>query len=134
MMAGAPAARMLSPPMLRAFLITWVATAVAFGIVSWLLDGVEVSGGAAAYLWVSLVFGLVNALLGTLLRLVTLPLALITLGLIGVVVNAVLIEVTDALTRHLTVDSFFWSAIWAAIVLAVTALVVARLLMAAFPR
>jgi putative membrane protein len=100
-------------------LVHWVLLAVAFAVTSWVLSGMEVSGGVGGYLWVSLLFGLVNAVLGTVLRILTLPLKLITLGLIAIVVNAALLEVTDAITGHLTIDDFFWTAIWAAIILAV---------------
>ena len=38
--------------------------AAAFGITAWLLSGMEVSGGFWGYIWVALLFGLVNAILG----------------------------------------------------------------------
>ena len=104
-------------------LLRWVVLAVAFGITSWLLGGMEVSGGVAAYLWVSLLFGIVNAIVGTFVRLLTLPLTLITLGLFSLVINAFLLEITDALTDHLSIDDFFWTAIWAAVILAVVSVV-----------
>jgi len=40
-----------------------------------------------------------------------------------VIVNALLLELTDALTHYLTIDSFFWSAIWAAIVLSIVSII-----------
>ena len=45
---------------------------------------------------------------------------LLTLGLFAVIVNAILLSITDALSSHLTIDDFFWTAIWAAIILVVT--------------
>jgi putative membrane protein len=99
-------------------LVTWVVVAVAFGITSWLLPGMDVSGGFGSYLWVSAIFGLVNAVLGTILRRLTLSLSLLTLGLFSLVVSAVVLAVTDALTDSLTIDDFFWTTIWAAIILA----------------
>jgi putative membrane protein len=104
-------------------LLRWVVLAVAFGVTSWLLGGMEVSGGFGAYLWVSLIFGIVNAIVGTFIRLLTLPLTLITLGLFSLVINAFLLEITDALTDHLSIDDFFWTAIWAAVILAVVSVV-----------
>ena len=50
------------------------------------------------YLWIAAIFGLVNAIIGTILRILTLPLTIITLGLSAVVVNAVLLNITDGLT------------------------------------
>lgn len=105
--------------MLVRLLVQWAVLAAAFAITSWLLSGMEVSGGFGSYLWVSLLFGVVNAILGTIIRIVTLPLTLVTLGLFAIVINAALLEITDAITSHLTIDDFFWTAIWAAIILAV---------------
>ena len=46
----------------------------------------------------ALLFGLVNALIGTLLRLISLPLTLMTFGLFGLVINGVLLAITAGLT------------------------------------
>lgn len=104
-------------------LISWALLALAFGVTSWLLSGMDVSGGAGSYLLVSLIFGVVNAVIGTLLRLISLPLTVVTLGLFLFVINAVLLSITDALTDRLTIDSFFWTAIWASIIMAVVSMV-----------
>ena len=105
--------------MLARLLVRWLLLAAAFAVTSWLLSGMDVSGGFVSYLWVSLLFGIVNALLGTVVSILTLPLTLLTLGLFSIVVNAAMLEVTDALTSRLTIDEFFWTAIWAAVIVAV---------------
>jgi putative membrane protein len=110
--------------MVRAFLVRWVALSITFAITAALLDGMELHGGVIGSLWVSLLFGLVNAILGTILRILTFPLTVLTLGLFGVVVNAFLLEITDRLSSDLSIDAFFWTAILAAIVLAVVGAVV----------
>ena len=115
-------------------LIRWVVLAVAFGITSWLLSGMSVSGGIGAYLWIAALFGVVNAILGTLLRLLTLPLMIITLGLFSIVVNAAMLELIDAISSHLTIDDFFWTAIWAAIILSITAVILDLIVESAFRR
>ena len=114
--------------MLLIFLIRWAALALAFAITSWLVPGMDVSGGFLGYVWVSALFGIVNAIIGTFLRIITLPLTLITLGLFGIIVNALLLNITDRLTDHLTIDEFWWTAIWAAIVLAVVGIIIDVLL------
>ena len=93
--------------------------AAAFAITTWILSGMSISGGVFSYLWISLLFGIVNALIGTFLRIISLPLTIITLGLFSIVINAVLLEIVDALSSHLTIDSFFWTAIWGALILAI---------------
>jgi putative membrane protein len=105
------------------FLIGWAVLAVAFAVTGWLLSGMDVSGGVWGYIWVSAIFGLVNAVIGTFLRIVTLPFRLVTLGLISLLVTALLLMITDALTDHLSIDELFWTAIWAAIILAIATVV-----------
>ena len=108
---------------LTSILLRLALTALAFGITAWLLSGMELSGGVLGALWVSLLFGVVNAVLGTILRLLTLPLILLTLGLFAILINAVLLGITDWLTSHLSIDEFWWTTIWAAIILAIVTVV-----------
>jgi putative membrane protein len=119
---------------LLTLLIRWIVLAFAFAFTSWLLAGMNVSGGIWAYLWIAALFGIVNAVLGTLLRLLTLPLMIVTLGLFSIVVNAAMLEVIDAISSHLTIDDFFWTAIWAAIILALSAVILDLIVEAAFRR
>jgi len=100
-----------------------VVLAAAFAVTTWLVSGVDVSGGVLGYVWVSAVFGIVNAIIGTILRILTFPLKVLTLGLFSVVVNALLLEITDALTSHLSIDEFWWSSILAAVILSMAALI-----------
>jgi uncharacterized membrane protein YvlD (DUF360 family) len=78
----------------------WLVLAVALAVVAGLLDSVEVSGGVFGLLGASLLFGLVDAILGPILRLLTLPLTLITLGLFTLVVNAILLFVAAGLSNN----------------------------------
>ena len=94
----------------------------------------SVSGGFWGYLWIAALFGIVNAILGTILRIVTLPLTIITLGLFSIIVNALLLEITDAVSDHLTIDHFWWTAIWAAIIVSVVAVTLDVIVGATFAR
>ena len=104
-------------------LIRWAVLAAAFAITAWLLSGVDVSGGFWAYVWVSALFGIVNVLIGTVLRILTLPLMLLTLGLFSIFVNALLLQIVDGITDHFTIDEFWWTAIWAAIILSIVSVI-----------
>jgi putative membrane protein len=117
-----------------ALLIRWLAFAAAFAVTAWLLDGMDVSGGFGTYLWLALLFGIVNAIIGTILRLLSLPLMVITLGLFSIVINAFLLKILDWITDRFTIDHFFWTAIWGAIILAVVSVVLDLLLGAAWGR
>jgi putative membrane protein len=110
--------------MLVAILIRWAALAGAFAVTAWLLDGVDVSGGFWGYVWVSALFGIVNAIVGTVVRILTLPLTLLTFGLFLVLVNALMLELTDAISDTLTIDEFWWTTIWATLILSIVAVII----------
>jgi putative membrane protein len=123
-----------TPNPLALLLVRWVALAAAFAFTAWVLNGMDITGGFWAYVWVALIFGIVNAIIGTILRILTLPFNLITLGILSLFITAALLSITDALTSHLTIDDFFWTTIWAAIILAVSAVFVEMILQLIFWR
>jgi len=91
-------------------LLRWLARlvilALIIGLVANLVPGIDVHGGFWALLWISVIFSLVNAILGPLFKLLSLPLIVITLGLFLLVVNAALLGITAALSSHLDNDGF----------------------------
>lgn len=110
--------------MFVALLIRLAITGTAFAVAAYLLGGMDVAGGFFAYVWIAILFGIVNAVVGTVLRILTFPLTVLTLGLFSIIVNAVLLELTDALTSDLVIDSFFWTAIGAALIISITSVVI----------
>ncbi|MGN9763921.1 phage holin family protein [Micromonospora sp. SD12] len=109
------------------FLIRLVITAVALWVTTLVVPGVEVSGrsgtsSALTLVVVALIFGVVNAVLKPLIKVVGCVFYLLTLGLFALVVNALLFLLTDWIARALDlpfhVDGF-WAAFWGAIVMAV---------------
>jgi putative membrane protein len=63
-------------------------------------------GATGTFLWIGLLFGVVNAIVGPVLRLLSLPFVVLTLGLFLLVVNAALLGLTAALSDRLQVDGF----------------------------
>jgi putative membrane protein len=61
-------------------------------------------GEYGTYLWIGLIFGVVNAVVGPVLRLLSLPFVVLTLGLFLLVINAALLGLTAALTDRMTID------------------------------
>ncbi len=61
-------------------------------------------GEFGTYLWIGLLFGVVNAIVGPILRTLALPFVVLTLGLFLLVVNAVLLALTAGLTDRLAID------------------------------
>src|SRR4029077_11449474 len=74
-----------------------------------ILGGVDVDGGIATYLWLAILFGLVNCTIGLVLKIITLPLTLITFGLFALVVNGVLMAITAWLSDKISIDNFGWA-------------------------
>lgn len=96
-------------------LINWILSAFAVWVVSQLVPGFHVRGAASALI-AALVIGFVNATLGALLKLITLPLTILTLGIFWFVINAFMLEFASALVPGFQVDTFA-SAFWGGIVL-----------------
>jgi putative membrane protein len=84
-------------------------------------------GAFGTYLWIGLLFGVVNAVVGPILRLLSLPFVVLTLGLFLLVVNAALLGLTALLTDRLTVDGF-GTALIGGLILAVVGWVADQLL------
>ena len=100
------------------FLVRWAALALSFWVATALIPGIDVEGGFTTYLWVALLFGLLNATLGSLLKLLTFPAVILTLGLFLVVVNASMLMLVSRWSEKLEVENF-WAAIFAAIIISV---------------
>ena len=107
--------------MIVKLLVAWVILAAAIAITAAVVPSVEVDGGVLTLLGVSMLFALVNALLGPLLRLISLPLTMITLGLFALVVNGILLGITAGLTDSLDVGGVVSTIIAALVISVVTA-------------
>jgi len=86
-------------------LLHWVLSALAVWIVAHIVPGISVSGPVAALI-AALVIGLVNATLGLLLKILTFPLTMLTLGLFWFVINALMLELAAALVPGFYVRGF----------------------------
>ena len=110
--------------MLAKFALRVVVLAVIIYAVTRLVSGITVVASGAqidrigTYLWVALLFAVVNSVLGPVLRLLSLPFVLLTLGLFLLVVNAALLGITAALSERFNVDGF-WSAVAGGFLIAV---------------
>lgn len=114
--------------MLRTFVLMWAILAVAVGIAAAVIPGVEINGGFLSLLWVALLFGFFNAILGPIMRLIALPLTIITLGLFSIIINAALVGITAWASSDLDVDGF-WPAVGAAIVISIISTLLGLLLL-----
>jgi putative membrane protein len=92
--------------MLSRLALRLVVLGVIIGVVAAIVPGIHVSGGIVTYLWLAVLFSLVNLIFGTILRLLTLPLIVLTLGLFLLVINAALLAITAGLSSKLDIDGF----------------------------
>jgi len=110
------------------FLLRTAVIGLALWVVTWIVPGIEFVGGdtplqrVGIVLVVAVVFGLVNAIIKPIVQILSIPLYILTLGLFHVVVNALMLWITAWITEHTThwglyIDQFWWTAIWAAIIL-----------------
>jgi putative membrane protein len=99
------------------YLIHWLISGVGLIIVANVVRGIEVDGFGAALI-AALVYGLVSVTLGILLKIVTFPLAILTLGLFYLVVNALMLLLTGMVVPGFRVRGF-WPAFFGSIILTV---------------
>jgi putative membrane protein len=94
--------------------LSWVANAITLAVVTAVLSGVEVDT-VGDLIRAALLFGILNTILKPLLRLLTLPLAFITLGLIWFGVAMLMLWLTDVLIDGFEIHGFR-SLVWATII------------------
>lgn len=105
--------------MLR-LLLHWLLSAIALLLTSNLVPGFEVSGIRAA-LVAALVIGLLNATIGLVLKILTFPISILTLGIFLLVINGVMILAASSVVRGFRVYGIV-PAFWGAVVLALLGL------------
>src|SRR5215475_13862011 len=97
------------------FLVRILVNAAALWAATRLVSGVTYDGGWAPFLGVAIVFGVVNAVIRPLTKLLTFPLIIVTLGIFALVVNGLMLWLTSALSGALGLGFHvrgFWPAFW----------------------
>lgn len=110
---------------MRRFLVSVLGNAIALWLTTLIVAGTHVTAYAPAgvletvltYLLVGLLFGLVNGIIGTAIRIVAFPLYILTLGLLALIVNGLLFLlvawISDLLGFGLSVEGFWWGVLGA---------------------
>ncbi len=109
-------------------LLHWVLSALAVWIMSRVVPGIHVSGPVAALI-AALVIGFINATIGLVLKILTFPLTLVTLGLFWLVINALMLELASALLAPGFQVRGFFAAFVGAIVLSLVNLLLKAIIM-----
>lgn len=106
-------------------LLQWILSAIALLIVSRIVPGFHVAGLEPALI-AALVIGLLNATLGLILKIVTFPLSILTLGIFLLVINGLMILLASSIVRGFRVNGFL-PAFWGAVVLALLGMLIRAL-------
>jgi putative membrane protein len=112
------------------FLVRAALTGFALWVVTLFVRGIGFVGGDTTLqrigiiFVVGVIFGVVNAVIKPVVQILSIPLYIITLGLIHIVINALMLWITAWITEHTThwglyINTFWWTAIWAAILLSI---------------
>jgi putative membrane protein len=103
-------------------LLHWILSAIALIIVSRIVPGFHVQGLMPALI-AALVIGLLNATVGFVLKIITFPLAILTLGIFLLVINGIMIMVAAKFVPGFQVSGFA-PAFWGAVVLALLGMLI----------
>jgi putative membrane protein len=97
-------------------LIRWAVLAFSMWIATLIVPGITVHGGVGTYLWVALLFGLINSIFGSIIKVLTFPVSIVTFGLFLFVVNAAMLSLTARWSTKLDINGF-WSALFASLII-----------------
>lgn len=111
------------------FFIRWAINAVALYVAVAIVPGIEPQNpGWVSYIWLALIFGVINALLNPLLKLLTCPLILLTLGFFTLLINTFLFYLAGSIGQSFGVGfrvDGFWPAFLGSIVVSLVSVVLA---------
>jgi len=113
------------------FILRWVINAIAIYLAIRYVPGITFTSGLVAVIWLALIFGLVNAFVRPVLKLLTCPLILLTLGLFTLIINTFLFWLTGQIGQSfgiaITIDGF-WPAFLGGLVVSVVSIVLTLIL------
>ena len=98
--------------------LRWVVLAFSMWVATLIVPGITVHGGVGTYLWVALLFGLINSIFGSIIKVLTFPVSILTFGLFLFIVNAAMLSLTARWSEKLDITGF-WSALFASLIISV---------------
>ena len=107
------------------FVVRLLINAAALWVATRLVPGVSYAGGWLPLLGVALVFGVVNAFVRPVVRVLTFPVVLLTLGLFLLLINGFMLWLTSALSDALALGFHvrgFWAAFWGGVVVSIVSM------------
>ena len=115
------------------FIIRWGINAVALWAAIAILPGIEFTGNWMGIVFLALIFGFVNALLRPLLKFLTCPLIILTLGLFTLVINTFLFWLTGTIGQSIGLnlvitEPIFWNAFLGALIVSIVSIFLSLIL------
>ena len=115
------------------FILRLAINAIALYLAVLILPGINLRGSYASIIWLALIFGLVNALFGPLLKFLTCGLIVLTLGLFTLVINAFLFYLTALIGQAFDIgllisEPVWWNSFLGALVVSVVSIVMTTIL------
>jgi putative membrane protein len=104
------------------FFIRLLVNAAALWVATQIVPGLSFRGDWLAFFGVALTFGLINAFIRPVAKILTFPIIIVTLGLFALVVNGLMLWLTSSLSARLGLGfhvSGFWPAFWGALVVSI---------------
>jgi putative membrane protein len=102
-------------PFALRILVSWAVDAAALAIAAWIFSGISVGGSAGTLILAALVYGILAAFVKPVLKLLTLPLAILTLGVAWFFVAMFILWLTDAIIGGMHIHGF-WTLVGGTIV------------------
>lgn len=113
------------------FILRWMINVVAIYAAILIVPGIHLQSGLVSVLWLALIFGLINAIVRPLLKLLTCPLILLTLGFFTLLINTFLFwltsQVGQAIGINLVIDGF-WPAFLGGLVVTAVSVIMSLIL------
>jgi putative membrane protein len=94
-------------PFVVRILLGWAVDAAALALAAWIFSGISVGGSAETLLIAALVYGILATFVKPLLKLLTLPLAILTLGIAWFFVAMFILWLTDLIVSGMHIDGFW---------------------------
>jgi len=116
-------------------LIRWAIASFSLVVAAWLVPGIRVEGNAwVVYAVMAVILGLINAVVRPILKLFSIPLIILTLGLFLLVINGITLWLASAIAVHWFHVGFYVEGFWSAFLGALIVSIVSVILSALFRR
>ena len=113
------------------FVVRLLVSAAALWVATRVVDGVSFDGDWISFFGVALVFGVINAFIRPVAKILTFPLIIVTFGIFALVINGLMLMLTSRLSDALGFGfhvAGFWAAFWGALVVSIVSTILSMLM------